>query len=82
MSKEQVKGIPAELSGIPCLALCWFLPKVARFGHTKYYKLGFPSGSAVKKLLVMPEQQETWVPSLDGEDPLEEGMVPHSSILA
>ena len=34
MSKEQVKGIPAELSGIPFLALWWFLPKVARFGHT------------------------------------------------
>ena len=26
--------------------------------------------------------QETWVPSLDPEDPLEEGMATHSSILA
>jgi len=26
--------------------------------------------------------QETWVPSLDWEGPLEEGMVTHSSILA
>ena len=32
MSKEQVKGIPAELSGIPFLALWWFLPKVACLG--------------------------------------------------
>ena len=26
--------------------------------------------------------RETWVPSLDWEDPLEEGMTAHSSILA
>ena len=26
--------------------------------------------------------QETWVPSLGGEDPLEKGMATHSSILA
>ena len=30
----------------------------------------------------MQETQETWVPSLDQEDPLEEEMAPHSSILA
>ena len=29
-----------------------------------------------------PVMQETWVRSLDWEDPLEEGMVAHSSILA
>ena len=29
-----------------------------------------------------PAMQETWVPSLDWEDPLEEGMATHSSILA
>ena len=33
----------------------------------------------VKKL---PAMQETWVPSLVGEDPLEMGMATHSSILA
>ena len=33
----------------------------------------------VKNLLAM---QETWVQSLGGEDPLEEGMATHSSILA
>ena len=33
----------------------------------------------VKNLLAV---QETWVPSLDWEDPLEEGMATHSSILA
>ena len=29
-----------------------------------------------------PAIRETWVPSLGGEDPLEEGMATHSSILA
>ena len=30
----------------------------------------------------LPAIQETWVQSLDWEDPLEEGMATHSSILA
>ena len=30
----------------------------------------------------LPARQETWVGSLDWEDPLEEGMAAHSSILA
>ena len=29
----------------------------------------------------LPAMQETWVPSLGQEDPLEEGMTTHSSIL-
>ena len=29
-----------------------------------------------------PAMRETWLQSLDGEDPLEEGMATHSSILA
>ena len=34
-------------------------------------KWGFPGGSDVKNL---PAMQETWVQSLDQEDPLEKGM--------
>ena len=30
----------------------------------------------------LPAVQETWVPPLDQEDPLEKGMATHSSILA
>ena len=30
----------------------------------------------------LPTMQETWVPSLGWEDPLETGMATHSSILA
>ena len=39
-------------------------------------------GSAVKNPLVMQETQEMWVWSLGQEDPLEEEMATHSSILA
>ena len=44
--------------------------------------MGFPAGSAVKSLPATQELQETRVQSLGGEDPLEEGMATHSSILA
>ena len=30
----------------------------------------------------LPAMQETWVPSLGREDPLEEGMATHASLLA
>ena len=40
---------------------------------------GFPSGSTVKNL---PAMQEMQVQSLGQEDPLEEGMATHSSMLA
>ena len=39
----------------------------------------FPGGSVVKN---PPVKQETQVRSLGGEDPLEEGVATHSSILA
>ena len=41
--------------------------------------MGFPSGSVVKNL---PAMWEMWVGSLGHEDPLEEEMASHSSILA
>ena len=44
--------------------------------------LGFPRGLAVKNPPVMQKMQETWVQSLGQEDPPEEGMATHSSILA
>ena len=40
---------------------------------------GFPGGSAVKNT---PAMWETWIRSLSWEDPLQEGMATHSSILA
>ena len=44
--------------------------------------MGFPSVSAVKNLPAMQEMQETQVLSLGQEDPREEEMATHSSILA
>ena len=42
-------------------------------------QVGFPGGSDVKESVC---NAETWVQSLGWEDPLEEGMATHSSILA
>ena len=39
----------------------------------------FPGGSVVKD---PPARQETWIQSLDQDDPLEEEMATHSSVLA
>ena len=44
--------------------------------------MGFPGGSVVKIPPAMQELQEMQVWSLGWEDPLEEGMATHSSILA
>ena len=46
--------------------------------------IGFPGGSVGKKKKKknLPAMWETWVQSLDWEDPLQEGMTTHSSILA
>ena len=41
--------------------------------------MGFPDGSVVKNV---PAMQETRVPPLHGEDPLEKEMATHSSTLA
>ena len=46
------------------------------------YILDFPCGSAVKNQPAMQEPQDTWVRSLNREDPLEDRMATHSSILA
>ena len=35
-----------------------------------------------QRVKCLPAMQETWVQSLDGEDPLEKEMATHSSILA
>ena len=45
-------------------------------------KRGFRGGSVVKNLPAMQKLQKMQVQSLGGEDPLEEGMAAHSSILA
>ena len=44
----------------------------------KFAGLGFPGAQTIKNL---PEMWEMWVQSLGREDPLEEEMATHSSIL-
>ena len=44
-------------------------------------QLGFPSASAVKNLPTMQATQETQVPSLGWDDPLEKEIATYSSIL-
>ena len=43
--------------------------------------VGFPSGTVVRNHLPMQETQEKWVQSLGQEDPLEQEIATHSSIL-
>ena len=66
-----------------CSAHRWSAPKAAApeagVGQQKGPNLGFLGGSAVNNL---PAMQEPWVWSLGWEDPLEESMATHSSILA
>ena len=44
--------------------------------------VGFPHGSVIKNPFAGQEMQETQVQSLGWEDPPEEGMATHSSIVA
>ena len=47
------------------------------------YPLQYPWASLVAQMVKnLPAMQQTWVRSLGWEDPLEEGMATHSSILA
>ena len=48
----------------------------------RFRLLGFPGGLTVKNLPAVQETEETQVGSLGGEDPLQEGMATHSSLLA
>ena len=48
-------------------------------GYVYMHRWGFPHGSDSKE---SPAMWETWVQLLGWEDPLEEGMATHSSILS
>ena len=44
--------------------------------------MGYPGGTSGKEPTYKCRRQEMWILSLAWEDPLEEGMATHSSILA
>ena len=54
---------------------------VKEVSYSRVYLLFYPS-VVVQTVKRLPAMQETWVRSLGWEDPLEEGMTVHSSILA
>ena len=60
------------------------IPRSGRFtGERIDYPLQYAWASLVTQTVKnLPAMQETWVQSLGQEDPLEEGMATHSSILA
>ena len=66
-------------AGDPCS-----IPGLGRSaGEGIAYPLQYSWGSLVAQLgKNLPAMQETWVQSLDWEDPLEKGKAAHSSILA
>ena len=57
----------------------FYIPFFFNFYIPLVNNMGFSGGSEVRNL---PAIQEMWVQSLGQEDPLEEGMATHSSILA
>ena len=61
----------------------WFLHTSLPSPHVIFLNKGkFPGTSLVAPMVKnLPAMQETWVRSLGWEDPLEEGMATHSSIL-
>ena len=60
------------------------IPELGRYpGEGKGYPLQYSWASLVAQLVKnLPAIQETWVGSLGWEDPLEEGIATHSSVLA
>ena len=68
------------MNAFTCVYQYILLKKTHQLFISDYSTLwGFPGGSAVKN---PPAMQETQVRSLGQEDPLEQGMATHSSILA
>ena len=72
--KKRKKNVTLFASWSPCIH-----PSLWPVEMVRTLVRGFPSGSAVKNL---PAMQKTWVQSLGRENPLEEGIATHSSILA
>ena len=59
-----------------------FIDAVSNTNMIKQYSIGILASLVAQIVKKPPAMQETWVRSLGWEDPLEEGMATHSSILA
>ena len=81
-NKDPQRGFPHTPRATKRLfRICRYSGFIYKMGLT-HTSIGFPSGSAVKNLPAMQETAEMWDQSLSWEDPLEEEMANHSSILA
>ena len=56
--------------------------RISHLSHHRYVQNKKISNLVAQMVKNLPATQETWVQSLVWEDPLEEGMATHSSILA
>ena len=73
MSKFQIPEFRGKFQGIETYSLF--------HKHIVCFK-AFPGDTMIKNLPPMQERQEVWIRFLSQEDPLGEGMAPHSRILA
>ena len=71
---------PASQKRAPCAYHRWTLPTAGKVFHLPGPHQGFPGSASVKRTCL--PMQEMWVHSLGREDPLDEGMATHFSILA
>ena len=80
----QVDSLLSEPPGKPVLVAINCKINILRsFSILIYSIMGFPAGaSGEEPACQYRRMQQTWVRSLGWEDPLEEGMVSHSRILA
>ena len=69
-----------HITALQCCAS--FCSKTVWISCKHTYIWGFPGGASGKGATCQRRRHESWVYTLSWEDPLEEGMVTHSSILA
>ena len=87
MNKVKASGFPYSSVGKESACNAGDPGSIPGSGRSNGEVIGYPCqyywASPVAQMVKNPPaMRETWVPSLGWEDPLEEGMVTHSSILA
>ena len=80
-------GFPGSLDGKKFACNAGDSSSIPGLGRSPGIGTGYPLQYSWASLVAQmvknpPAMQETWVPSLGWEDPLEEGMVAHSSVFA
>ena len=86
-SYDAEKGFPSSSFGKESACNAGDPSSIPGWGRSPGERIGYPLQYSWASLVTqltknLPAIQETWVQSLGQEDPLEEGMATHSSILA